>query len=273
MTELIRQSAAIANAQIYQRETPRVYIEGAPHIKHRTLRLLFDRLAGKVYNRAARNSVQPTMLDLGTGEGSLTRWFLQHGAGVTAVDIAENRLISLKARCAEFADRLEVRCEDINQTLANVTHKYDIIAINSVLHHVPDYLDLLTRAIAALAPGGQVFSFQEPMRYDRLGLFTRKFSALAYYSWRITRGEIWAGLKRFIRRHRGIYLDDCTQDNADYHATRNGVDQDAIADLLTSRSLDCTIVTYFSTQSRLFQKLGSLLRLKNTFAVIARKEF
>ena len=123
----------------------------------------------------------------------------------------------------------------------------------------------------ALADGGQVFSFQEPMGYDGLGRFNRVFSNLAYYCWRIRRGDILGGLKRYLRRARGVYLEGCSQDNADFHATRNGVNQEAIAELLARRNLNCRIVKYFSTQSRLFQKLGTVLRLDNTFAVIGRK--
>ena len=271
MDKVATKSAALANVEIYEVQTPQEYAQGAPHIKHRQLRILFDQLAGQVYNHSAQNSNSPTMLDLGAGEGSLTCWFLEHGAKITAVDIAENRLKSLQQRCAQFKNRLEVRCEDINETLAKIEHKYDIIALNSVLHHVPDYLSLLEAAIDALAPGGQVFSFQEPLRYDSLAGFTRRFSGLAYYCWRITQGDIWAGLGRYLRRARGIYLQDCRQDNADYHATRNGLDQDAIAELLTSRNLQCRVVKYFSTQSRLFQKLGAMLKLENTFAVIGCK--
>ena len=88
---------------------------------------------------------------------------------------------------------------------------------------------------------------------------------------RVFRGDVIDGLKRPLRRARGIYLDDSVYDNAEYHVTRNGVDQIAIYELLKEQDIDCDIVSYFSTQSRFFQALGSVLGMKNTFAVVAKK--
>lgn len=176
-----------------------------------------------------------------------------------------------KAKCEKYGDMLEVQCEDVNDTLKDKTEKYDIIVVNSFLHHIPDYLGLIREAVALLAPHGQFFSFQDPLRYDSVGKFTTMFSALAYFSWRVFKGDVIGGIKRRIRRSRGIYLEDSVYDNAEYHVTRNGVDQDAIRRLFEQLGFNVDIVAYFSTQSRLFQSIGDLLGLRNTFAVIAKK--
>ncbi len=60
-------------------------------------------------------------------------------------------------------------------------------------------------------------------------------------------------------------------DNAEYHVVRNGVDQDAIARWFDTEGFDCEIVSYFSTQSSLFQPIGSTLGFDNTFAVVAKR--
>lgn len=94
---------------------------------------------------------------------------------------------------------------------------------------------------------------------------------MAYFSWRIFKGNLVRGLKTRIRRIRKIYLDNCDEDNAEYHVTRNGVDQDAIKELFTSSGFSCNIIKYFSTQSDIFQTLGELFGMKNTFAIIAQR--
>ena len=166
---------------------------------------------------------------------------------------------------------LEVRCEDINDTLKDKSKKYDIIVVNSFLHHVPDYLGMIREAATVLNPHGQFFFFQDPLRYDTVGKFTMLFSKLAYFSWRVFKGDVIGGLKRRLRRARGIYLEDSVHDNTEYHATRNGVDQYAIYGLFKEQDIDCDIVSYFSTQSRFFQTLGTVFGMKNTFAVVAQK--
>ena len=271
MDERINRIAALANVSSYGAEATRRYIEGAPHIKHVALRKLYGRLVVNVFDRAQKHTKTPKVLDLGAGEGSVTLPFLELGAKVMAIDISKSQLEALKGRCNQFGDMLEVRCEDINDTLKDKSKKYDIIVVVSFLHHVPDYLGMIREAADLLHPHGQLFFFQDPLRYDTVGRCTMLFSKLAYFSWRVFRGDVIGGLKRRLRRARGIYLEDSLHDNTEYHGTRNGVDQYAICKLCEEQDIDCEIICYFSTQSRLFQALGTVLGMKNTFAVVAQK--
>jgi len=272
MDERLNKVAALANIAAYDSEATRSYIDGAPHIKHASLRKVYAALLVQVFDYAAKYSDTPRVLDLGAGEGSVTLPFLELGAKVTAVDISSSQLDGLRSKGERFGDRLEVRCEDISETLRTKNEKYDIIVANSFLHHVPDYLGMISEAITLLTPYGQFFSFQDPLRYDSVGKFTMMFSNLAYFSWRILKGDIFGGLKRRIRRRRGVYLANSMHDNAEYHVTRNGVDQDAIYKFFKEQGFDCDIQSYFSTQSRFCQPLGIVLGVKNTFAVIARRQ-
>lgn len=271
MDERISRVAATANLAAYDAEATRQYIDGAPHVKHAALRLLYGRLVVEVFDSARTMSETPRVLDLGAGEGSVTLPFLELGAQVVAVDISSSQLQALRTRCAAHADRLETRCEDIQLTLDGKGREFDIVVVNSFLHHVPDYLGMIRQACARLKPGGQFFSFQDPLRYDTIGRWPSLFIKLAYLSWRILKGDLVGGLKRRWRRSRGVYLEDSMHDNAEYHVTRNGVDQEAIRRLLLEQGFQCRIVPYFSTQSRFFQPLGTALGVKNTFAVIARR--
>jgi SAM-dependent methyltransferase len=271
MDERLNQVALLANISAYSPEATRKYVHGAPHIKHASLRAMYADLVVQVYDFAKRHTTAPSVLDLGAGEGSVTLPFLHLGATVTAVDISSSQLDVLRGRCKRFGDRLKVRCEDIADTLKAERDKYDIIVVNSFLHHIPDYIGMIREAIALLAPCGQFFSFQDPLRYDSVGTPTMIFSNAAYLSWRLFEGDVVGGLKRHLRRRHGIYLEDSVFDNVEYHVIRNGVDQDAIYRLFKERGYECNIVRYFSTQSRLFQPIGTAVGLKNTFAVIARR--
>lgn len=266
--------AAKANEAAYRQKDAKSYIDGAPHIKHAQLRSLYGELVLEVFDQAAQHRARPRVLDLGAGEGSVTLPFLELGAEVTAVDISQRQLDTLVQVCQAHRDRLEVRCEDINDTLQDSEREYDIIAVNSFLHHIPDYLSLIDRCTEVLSPHGMFFSFQDPLRYDTVPRSTKMFTDVGYFFWRVSRGrkgDVIGGIRRRLRRRRGIYLEDCHADNAEYHVTRNGVDHDAIRSLLDQRGFDCRIVSYYSTQNTLFQHFGAALGIKNTFGIVASR--
>lgn len=267
----IAKVAARANAGAYDSLEGAAYLNGSPHLRHASLRTRYGALVVEAYDRAAAAGASPRVLDLGAGDGSATLPFLDLGARVTAVDASKRQLAILRERCKEFDNRLETRCGEAADILSSEPGAYDIIVANSFLHHVPDYLALIRSAALALAPGGQFFSFQDPLRYDTMGAFGRNFSKIAYLSWRIFGGDLVGGAVRRLRRARGIYRDDCPADNVEYHVVRNGVDQDAIETLLGGLGFECRIIRYFSTQNPLFQRLGETLGVKNTFSVVARK--
>lgn len=274
MDTRINRVAALANAAIYGSRATSYCVDGSPHIKHSVLRNLYGRLVVTVYDFAAKYTSAPKILDLGAGEGSATLPFLELGARVTAVDISESQVKALEVKCAKFAGKLEVRCEDVFdaiKTIQRAGNQYDVIVANSFLHHVPDYIGLISRGVAVLSGNGQFFSFQDPLRYNSIGRSTSVFSTLAYLSWRIFKGDMIGGLKRRIRRSRGKYLDQSLEDSFEYHVIRGGVDQDAIQELFNQLGFECEVVRYFSTQSRIWQPVGTTLRMKNTFAVIARR--
>jgi len=271
MDERINRIASLANASAYDAKATRKYINGAPHIKHTSLRKLYGKLVVQTFDGAQKYNKTPKVLDLGAGEGSVTLPFLELGARVVAVDISNSQLDALRNKCEHFRNMLEVRCEGIDVTLKDKSEEYDIIVVNSFLHHVPDYMGMIREAVTVLSPYGQFFSFQDPLRYDTVGKITATFSTLAYFSWRVFKGDVIGGLKRRIRRARGIYLEDSVYDNCEYHVTRNGLDQNAIRRLLEETGLNCNIVSYFSTQSKVFQPIGAVLGMKNTFAVVAQK--
>ena len=268
MTEQI--AATAANRSLYDASRNHEHVDAAPHLMHASLRTLHDRLIADVFRTAATRSNLPRILDLGAGEGTAAEAFLHLGGEVIAVDISERQLSRLQQRCAGFGPRLQVYCEDVWDAVKR-PGSYDVIVVNSFLHHVPDYLGLIAEATKRLKPGGQFFSFQDPLRYDTLGRFTYSFSNACYLAWRIFQGSFRQGVATRIRRMKGIYLTGSKEDDAEYHVTRNGVDQVAIAELLRANGYSVQIIKYFSTQSPALHRLGSLARLENTFGIVAQQ--
>jgi SAM-dependent methyltransferase len=243
----------------------------SPHLAHPTLRALWSRLAVSAYQTAARDAEVPSVLDLGAGDGSSSLVFLEQGAAVTAVDASAEQLRRL-CQSGLAPERLAIRQQSVEDYLRENRRTHDIIVASSFLHHVPDYLALVTSMAGLAAPHGQILLFQDPLRYDTQGRFTRSFDILSYAFWRMFQPDFLGGVKRRLRRMRGIYLEDCPQDNVEYHVTRNGVDQDAIAALLREFGFKVEIIRYWSQQSALFQSLGTWAQLENCFGIVARRE-
>jgi SAM-dependent methyltransferase len=272
MDKRINEIASLSNMSVYDSDLPRDYIDGAPHIKHSSLRNLNKRFILELYDSAKKHTETPRVLDLGAGDGFVTKSFLSLGAKVVATDISKVQLDKLRQKCDCFGSMLELRCEDINKTIQSDGGKYDIIVAISLLHHIPDYIGMIKEILKLMGTNSQFFSFQDPMRYDTVEMFAKNYGRLAYLSWRLGKGDVIDGLKRMLRRARGIYLENSIYDNAEYHITRNGVDQEAIYRLFKKNGFGCEIVPYFSTQSHFFQLIGAAFHMKNTFAVFAKRQ-
>ena len=270
MEECQARKAADANQAVYDSGWTEIFFKGAPHLKHASLRALWTRQLSLALERAAEHAATPRVLDLGAGEGSVTQEILQQGASVTAVDVSESQLAELCRKCRPFADRLQTHRGELSDALTQLEGPYDLVVASACLHHLPDYLGVIRQAMERLTPNGQFLSFHDPLRYDRLGWFTRGFSELSYLSWRVLQGDLWGGLQRRHRRHCGLN-DNAPLDQAEYHVVRGGVDADAIVALLASAGFECQIIRYFSSQSRLFQPVGQALGVKNTFGIVARR--
>jgi len=264
-------AAVAANEAFFNEALTQKYADIAPHLRHASLRHLYAQLVADVFDHARRYSEAPTVLDLGAGEGSATLPFLELGARVVAIDVSESQLSELVRKCNSHRDRLQVRQGDINSVL-RTDECYDILVMSSCLHHISDYISVIQAGTDVLSENGQFFSFQDPIRYDTMNSLSHLFSKTAYFSWRAFQGDFFGGVSRTLRRARGVYLDDCPADNTEYHLVRNGVDQDQIVRLLSSRGFECRVIRYFSTQGSLFQPLGSALGVQNTFSIIARRK-
>ena len=271
-TDTIGDLAALANRAAYDTTTPAAEIEGSPHRRHAVVRARYARLAAEVFARARSFTPVPHVLDLGAGDGAVTRTFLELGARVTAADVSAHQLAVLAERNHDFADRLAVATGDAAATLDALRRdgtRFDIVTAVSFLHHIPNYLPIVEAAVDLLEPHGQLFVFQDPMRADTLTTRNAILARIAYAAWRIRRPDAAGGIRRYLRRRRGVWLDDCAADNVEYHELRGGVDQHAIVALLGGLGFETRVVYYFATQSPLWQRIGERLGARNKFALVA----
>lgn len=245
------------------------YCAGAPHLRHRDLRALYRRLAEEATSFAAVGGNRPRVLDLGAGSGGATMPFVELGAAVTAVDDSPAQLARLKERAG---DRVETIEADAEEALASLPVDYDVVVASSFLHHIPDYLGFLDRALGRARARAVFLSFQDPLLYASLPRPTRLYATLSYDAWRLAQGDVLAGIGRRLRRRRGVYLDTVVEDVIEFHATREGVDHEAVLAKIAAHGFEPRLVRYFSTQARPFHLAGRAFRLENMFAVIATRD-
>ena len=95
-------------------------------------------------------------LDVGCGTGNLTAHLIAAGATVTAADLATRFVDVVRGRFAS-SGRLDGTMSLNGRDLRPAAdHAFDLVATYSVLHHVPDYVALVTEMARVTAPGGIV---------------------------------------------------------------------------------------------------------------------
>lgn len=253
----------------YLDEGERAYVDGAPHVKHGSVRELHASLVVRALGSLDRAPSQVSVLDLGAGSGLTTRLWYERGAQVTAVDRSAEQLELLAERAAAAGAAVRCVSADARAWVSDCAERFDVVTAASALHHVPDYLGLLRDAVGLLAPGGVLLTVQDPLRYDTLARGHRAFAEGTYLAWRLPRGSYRRGLRSRWRRLHGTLSDADPSDMEEYHVVRGGVDAEAIRALLGPGFREMEIIDYWSTQSRLFQWAGERLRLRSTFAVLA----
>lgn len=259
-----------ANKRYYDALPLGEYSSTAPHLRHESIRRLYGEMVEKAFDGCKDSEGRARVLDLGAGDGVATASFLKLGAEVLAVDVSERQLEQLRATCAGLPGKLTIRCTDID-TILEECAQFDVIVANSLLHHIPDYLDLILRCIPRISDSGVFFSFQDPMWRASLSRRDATVSWVAYVLWRIFQGDVTAGIGRRLRRMAGIYSPDSLHDNVEYHAIRDGVNQDGIAQALICRGFMCETVRYCSLHSDKAQFFGEWLGIRNTFGMVAMK--
>jgi SAM-dependent methyltransferase len=243
------------------------YRLGSPHLAHWQL---YDRLVGVLRERVrdlAMRGLPLDVLEVGAGHGGYTEPALAAGCTVTAVEMSRPSLAELTRRYGTNSRFLPLFDQD--GSLSGTGQEYSMLLCVSVLHHIPDYIGFLGKAVDKLRPGGTLLTLQDPIWYDRAGSHCRALDRAGYYSWRVLQGDLVRGLSTIGRRVRGRYDESNPSDMVEYHVVRDGVDEQALLDLLVPRFDSVTLVPYWSNQSGAVQRLGSRLGMLNTFGIDA----
>lgn len=263
-----RAAALRANMATYTGYDESAYINGAPHLKHGSIARIYASLVERAIVSVGSAKII-SVLELGAGSGlASTPWF-RRDVRMTAVDSSESMLSDLAARAEANGVKAETVVADAAAFLEESTRKFDVVTHVSMLHHVPDYMDLVGRSADHVRPGGCLITFQDPLRYDRMRLGNHFADRAAYFAWRSTQGNLIRGLKTRWRRLRGVYSTSEVVDFDEYHVVRNGVDSAAIMSRLAMSFAEVEAVSYWSTYSRGLQGLGERLHLVSSFGILA----
>lgn len=108
------------------------------------------------------------ILDLGCGEGYFSRYLVERGAKVSAIDGAPN-MIRI-AKCKGPNSRIDFMVGDITQTLPYDSNKFDVVLCNMVLMDLEDVTKTFSEVARILKLGSKfVFSVVHPCYFDALG--------------------------------------------------------------------------------------------------------
>ncbi|MHC5062364.1 MAG: class I SAM-dependent methyltransferase [Planctomycetota bacterium] len=105
----------------------------------------------------AAGGTQGRLLDIGTGPGEIPILLAQENPElqITAFDAAEEmlKLAEQQISAAGFSERIEVRQGDA-KNMPFEAKSFDVVVSNTILHHIPEPIDLLSEAGRVLGPGG-----------------------------------------------------------------------------------------------------------------------
>jgi hypothetical protein len=83
------------------------------------------------------------------------------GCAVTAVDMSPDAARILADKFRTNSDLTVVH--DPDGSMATVGENYTLLVCVSVLHHIPDYLTFVGKALSRLLPGGAFVCLQDPL--------------------------------------------------------------------------------------------------------------
>lgn len=269
MTGDEREAALRANIAAYDVFDEADYVNGAPHLKHRSIARIYERLAAAAIARTGKPAEEVSVLELGAGNGLASEPWFARRVRLVAVDSSAVMLEGLKLKAAARGVRPRTVVADALDFLRSTGERFDVVTHVSMLHHVPDYLSLLERSTERVAEGGCLLTFQDHLRYDRMPKSHHFAERASYFAWRLGQGNFKRGLKTRWRRLRGVYSPSEVVDFEDYHVVRNGVDSEAIQERLRGAFERVEVVKYWSTYAPVLQSLGERMRLRSCFGVLA----
>ena len=242
------------------------YDIGSHHLRHDSLRTMVERRLRDLVKSTSDADGSCRVLEVGAGHGTFTQCLLDAGATITVTEASSDSADHLRRT---FGDQIEVLHDKTGEQILESNTRWNLAVMTAVLHHIPDYLAFLDRLTTLIDEGGAIFTVQDPLYYPRMGRTAHIADRGSYFAWRLFQGNYAHGLATRLRRLRGVYVDDNPSDLVEYHVVRDGVDEEAIAELLGRHFDDVEIFRYWSTQAPMLQRVGERTRLACTFGIEA----
>lgn len=243
------------------------YDPSSPHLRHSKIRNAVVRDLTEMVQRSREATGGCRVIEVGAGHGTFTRTLVEAGAEVTVTEASRASADLLRERYRD-EPRVTVFYDESGEDSLELSGAFDLVVCVSVLHHIPDYVGFIRSMIGKLRDGGSFYSVQDPLWYARLSRVTRTAHSGAYFAWRLGQGDYLQGLGTRMRRLRGVY-NDSPSDLVEYHVVRDGVDEEAILELLSANFDRAEVFGYWSTQAPVFQRLGEKAGLRTNFGVRA----
>lgn len=165
-------------------------------IIHNKIARTYDAVHGEIFNTIEQQRIRETLtkivsmlgkssgdfhaLDFGAGTGNLTNHLINLGLNVTAADLSKKCLEVVASRYGCTTILLEN-----GSTKALSSNSYDLVCLYSVLHHVPDYLALLSELDRICKPGGIIYIDHEnsPLYWEKLDDFQKLYKKISRTDW------------------------------------------------------------------------------------------
>lgn len=217
-------------------------------------------------------------LDCGGGTGNLSLKMLRKGWSVTVVDVSPDMLAILNARAAVEGHAPRLVNDSISSFLRATHESYDVVAFNSVLHHLYRYMPVVTQAVGRVRVGGIFYSNFDPVISQHPTL-TRCMEALDTGMAKLAhdRSDLLPGT---FRRLKKCFIKADEQharavaspgDLAEYHA-RTGVDDLAIVRCLEENGFSVQEhVKWSPSRTALTRIINGRLRLMQSFKILAQR--
>jgi SAM-dependent methyltransferase len=113
-----------------------------------------------------RPATRCEVLDIGCGTGNSRQIYVEHAARYVGLDLSTVAIAAAKRR---FPQDDWLAADACSTGLA--AESFDVVALSSVLHHLPDRAAALQEAKRVLRPGGWVFAFDPNLLHPAMALF------------------------------------------------------------------------------------------------------
>lgn len=138
---------------------------------HRQEAAIYDSIHSEIFNKREQKRIREVLirvdqlidyngklaLDFGAGTGNLTGKLLDLGYEVTAVDISKEMCDILRKKYEVLRAMGKLKVINAHEHDLQFEKQFDLVSCYSVLHHLPNYVDVVARLTACVKTGGVVY--------------------------------------------------------------------------------------------------------------------